>query len=110
MFLAPWTQPTMQRPHRLAAGAVGALAAEVGVGDRLAGLAEVDADGGVFVGVADAELLAELAQELVGGVVVRVLDHAEHPLRLGVVGRQRRLPVVASRPTGGPRRTARGGT
>ena len=82
-------------PAQLAAGAVGALAAEERVGDGLARLAEVDADRRVFVGVADAELLAELAQQLVGRVVVRVLDDAEHPLRLGVVGRELRLPVAA---------------
>ncbi len=88
-------------PAQLAAGAVGSLAAEERVGDGLAGPAlpaEEDPDGRLFVGVADAELLAELAQELVGGVVVGVLDDAEHPLGLGVVGRERALPVLHLRP------------
>ena len=60
-------------PAQVAARAVGALAAEERVRDGLAGLAEVDADRRAFVGVAHAELLAELAQQLVGRVLVRVL-------------------------------------
>src|SRR5207245_2507570 len=43
---------------------------------------------------ADAELLAELAQQLVGWILVRVLDHPEHPLGLCVVRSQLRLPVA----------------
>ncbi len=88
-------------PAQLAAGALGALAVEEGVGHGLAGLAllaEVDPDGGLFVGVGDAEVLAELAQQLVGGVVVGVLHDPEHPLRLGVVGRELALPLCHLRP------------
>src|SRR4029077_21238183 len=81
-----------------AAGAVWALAAEERVGDGDAGLAEVHPDGGLFISVADTHLLAQLAQKLVGGIVVRVLHDAEHPLRLGVVRSKRRLPVVHVRP------------
>src|SRR6202171_287408 len=81
-----------------AAGAVGPLAAEERIGDRLAGLAEEHADGRLFVGVSDAPLLTELAQQLVGGVVVGILDEAEHLLRLRGVGRERALPVLQLRP------------
>ncbi len=85
-------------PAQPAARALGSLAAEVRVRDGLAGLAEEDAHRRLFVRLAHAELLAELAQELIGGVVVRVLHDAEHPLRLGVVGREHALPVVHLRP------------
>jgi hypothetical protein len=79
---------------QVTAGAIGTLAAEERVGHSLALLTEVDAHGRVFVGVAHAQLLAELAQELVGRVLVRVFDHPQHPLGLGVVGRQGALPVL----------------
>src|SRR5207253_3617859 len=52
-----------------AARAVGTLAAEEGVRHGLPGLAEVDPDRGLPVGVADADVVAVLAQEVVGGVV-----------------------------------------
>ncbi len=48
--------------------------------------------------MADAQLLAELAQQLVGGVVGRHSGDAEHPLGLDVVRRERRLPVVEAAP------------
>ena len=110
VFLAPCGQPTMQRPHSWQPVRSGPSPPKKGSGTVLPGVAEVDADGGLLVGVADAELLAELAQQLVGGVVVRVLHDAEHPLRLGVVGRERCSPSPPGRPTAGPRRTAFGGT
>jgi hypothetical protein len=43
-------------------------------------------------------VVAELAQQVVGGVVGGHLGDAEHPLGFGVVGRQRALPVVEVRP------------
>ena len=49
-----------------ATGALGACAAEVRVRDGLAGGAEVDPDRGLLVGVADPDVLAVLAQQLVG--------------------------------------------
>ena len=98
VFLAPCGQPTMQRPHSMQPVRSGPSPPKKGSGTVLPRLAEEDADGRLLVGVADAELLAELAQQLVGGVVVRVLRDAEHPLGLGVVGRERALPVLHVRP------------
>jgi hypothetical protein len=81
-----------------AAGSVGPRSAEERVRDGLSGLAEEHADGRLLVAVGHAELLAELAQEQIGGVIVRVLNDAEHPLGLGVVRRERGLPVLEARP------------
>jgi len=85
-------------PAQHAAGAVGSLTAEVGIGGRHARLAEVDADARLGVGVVGADLAPVLAQQLVGRVVGDHLRDAEHPLGLVVVGRQRRLPIVELRP------------
>src|SRR5205085_2174737 len=62
----------------------------------------------LLVARADAERFAELAKKAVDVVVVRVLDDAEHALRLGVVRRERALPVLERGPlrvlVEGPRR------
>ena len=81
-----------------AAGAGGAFTVEERVGDRLPGRAEVDADARLRVGLVGADLAAELAQELVGGVVRGHGDHAEHPFRGVVVRRERGVPVGQARP------------
>ena len=81
--------------------AVGACAVEERVGDRRPRLAvEQHADARLGVRVLDADLARVLAQQVVGGVVLVVGDHAEHPLGLVVVRRQRRLPVVEAGPLG----------
>ena len=85
-------------PAQQTARAVGPLAAEVGVADSLSGRTEEDPDGRLFVALADAELLAELTQQPVDVVVVRVLDDAEHALGLGVVRREGGLPVLERGP------------
>jgi hypothetical protein len=82
-----------------AARAVRPCAAEEGVGHGLpARGAEEDADARLGVGVLDADLARELAQEVVGRVVLVVGDHAEHALGLVVVRGEGRLPVVELRP------------
>ena len=87
----------MQLPHCDAGVAVRAGAAEVRVRDELALLvlraAEEDPDRGRVERVLDAELLGDLQHDVVGRRVQRVLDDAEHPLRLVVVRRQLAAPV-----------------
>ena len=72
-------------------------AAEVRVGDLVAvGLArsaEEDPDRGRVPGVAHAHVVGDLLHHLVGGGDDRVVDDAEHPLRLVVVRRQLVAPV-----------------
>jgi hypothetical protein len=85
-------------PAQPAAGAIGAGAAEERVGHGLPRRAEVHADARLGVGLGGADLLAELAQELVGRIVRRHLDDAEHALRLVEVGRQRGGPVAQAGP------------
>ena len=60
---------------------------------RLAGPAEEDADRGGVEGVADAHVAGDLLHDVVRGRADRVLDDAEHPLGLVVVGRELGLPV-----------------
>ena len=73
--------------------------AEERVGQPLARLAvEQDAHARLGVRVLDADLARELAQQVVRRVVLVVGDDAEHPLRLVVVRREHRLPVVQPRP------------
>ena len=79
----------MQRPARDAAPCARAGAAEERVRDGLARRAEVHADARLGVGPVGADLAAELAQQLVGGVVGVDGDDAEHPLRRLVVRRER---------------------
>ena len=81
-----------------AAGPVRALAAEVGVLDGLARLAEVHADVRLRMGVLDAQLAAQLAQHAVALVVERDARDAEHPLGGVVVRGERLLPVVERGP------------
>ena len=81
-----------------AARARRALAAEVGVGDGLARLAEEDADAGRRVGVLDAQLAGDLAQHAVGGALALVARDAEHLLGGLVVRGERGLPVLELRP------------
>ena len=77
-----------------AARALGALAVEEGVGDRLAGRAEEDADARLGVRLVGLDVPAEVAQQVVGGIVGGDRRDAEHPLGLVVVRRERGLPVV----------------
>src|SRR5207247_5852687 len=85
-------------PAAYAPGALRARAAEEGIGHGLAGLAQEHADPRLAVGGTDAEVLAELVEQLVGGVVLVVGDDAEHPLGLGVVGAQLAFPVRQAGP------------
>src|SRR5689334_12092416 len=75
-----------------ATGAARSLSFEEGVLDLDAWLVEEDADPGVGEGLADADLLAVLAQERVGRSDSLVLDHPEHALGGVVVRRQLPLP------------------
>jgi hypothetical protein len=79
--------------QRRAAGPGGALPAEERIHGGHARLAEVDAHARLGVGRGRPDLLAELPQQLVRRVVGGHGDHAEHPLRGVVVGRQRGTPV-----------------
>ena len=81
-------------PAADAARARRAVTAEVRIVDGHAGLAEEDADAGLGVGRLRADVLAELAQRVVRGVVGGDGRDAEHALRLVEVRRERRLPVV----------------
>ena len=77
------------------------VAAEVGVGDGLARLAEEDPDAGGRVGLGDAHLGRELAQQRVGGPFALVGRHAEHALGGVVVRARARPPSPRARPTAG---------
>src|SRR4051794_16214894 len=81
-------------PALHAAGAVWSGTFEERIGDRLAWVVEVHPDRRLFVGVAYPQLFAQLTQQLVGGIVVLVDDHPEHPLRGLVVGGKRLLPIL----------------
>ena len=83
-----------------AAASRGPLAAEEGIVDLDAGLAEVGADPRRLEGVADADLLAVLAQQVVRRPLVRIGRHAQHALGGVVVGGQLALPVAEPAPLG----------
>jgi hypothetical protein len=74
------------RPAAHTPRAVRALTAEEGVGDRLAGLAEEHAHACLRIGAPEPVLLRVSLKQQVGGGVLVVRRHAQHPLRL-VVGR-----------------------
>ncbi len=110
VFLAPWGQPTMQRPHCMQPVRSGPSPSKKGSGTVFPGLVEVDPDRRLAVGVADAKLLAELAQQLVGRVVAVVDDDAEHPLRVCVVGGERAPPSSSRSAHCGSSKKGEGGT
>ena len=96
------------RPVRAADHAAGArdaagpwrpVAAEVRVVDGHPGLAEEHAHARLGIRLAGPDVVAELAQEVVRGIVGPDARDAEHPLGLVVVRRQRALPVVELRPS-----------
>src|SRR5206468_3999227 len=68
-----------------AASARGALAAEVGIGDRHARLAEVDADACRLKALWHTEIRRHPQQQLIGLRSPRMCDDAEHPFGLAVV-------------------------
>jgi len=80
----------MQDPQRTHPARSGPLAAEVGVADGLARgvVVEEHPDARAVVGLGHAELLAEVAQQLVGRTLAAVLGHSQHPLG-GVEARPR---------------------
>jgi len=80
------------------AGALGADAAEVGVGRLLARRPEEHPDRGGVKGLADAHLLGHRLHHDVGGGVAGIGDHPEHPLGLLVVRAELIPPVSDVRP------------
>jgi hypothetical protein len=86
--------PDHAAPARDAAGALRPGAAEERVRHGHARLAEEHADARLGVARVGADLAPVLVQQPVGRVVGDDLGHAEHPLGLRVVRRQRGLPVV----------------
>src|SRR4029079_7745593 len=78
-----------------AAGAVGALAAEERIRNRLARLAEVDADGRAMKRVAATEIIGDLFQQAIGFDEGFARHRTEHAPRSVVVRSELLLPVEA---------------
>ena len=83
-----------------AAGSRGTVAAEVGIGHPLAGLAEEDAHACVGERIGDPDVPGVLAEQLVGRGHALVLGHPEHALGGVVVGSKLRVPVREPVPLG----------
>ena len=71
VFLAPCGQPTMQRPQRMQPVRSGPSPPKYGSATVSPGSPKKTPTRRLAVGVADADVLAELAQQVVGGVVGR---------------------------------------